>query len=189
VVDKQTSQLHTANLGDSGFCVVRDGRVVHRSREQCHYFNAPYQMALFPQVARKGPDVGGFLSDSPEQAETSAFELLEGDCILMATDGLFDNVPTKLIELELEAVGVCDQCLHMHLVCAQVHSIVDGDRLQAVCNSITLAARRLSLDEHHDSPFAQKAREHGIHEARGGKPDDITVMLIVIVNDTTDNHM
>uniref|UniRef100_A0A915EPT3 Protein phosphatase n=1 Tax=Ditylenchus dipsaci TaxID=166011 RepID=A0A915EPT3_9BILA len=33
--------LYSANLGDSGFLVCRKGKVVHRSKEQTHYFNAP----------------------------------------------------------------------------------------------------------------------------------------------------
>ena len=40
--------LHSANLGDSGFLVIRKGEVVHKSSEQQHYFNTPYQLALPP---------------------------------------------------------------------------------------------------------------------------------------------
>ena len=37
-------KLYTANIGDSGFLVVRHGKVVHRSQEQQHYFNTPFQV-------------------------------------------------------------------------------------------------------------------------------------------------
>lgn len=36
--------LYTANLGDSGFMVLRNGRVMHRSEEQTHDFNTPFQV-------------------------------------------------------------------------------------------------------------------------------------------------
>lgn len=48
VLDRQSHQLHTANLGDSGFLVVRGGEVVHRSDEQQHYFNTPFQLSIAP---------------------------------------------------------------------------------------------------------------------------------------------
>lgn len=44
--------LYSANLGDSGFLVIRAGDVVFRSREQQHYFNAPFQLSLPPVDTR-----------------------------------------------------------------------------------------------------------------------------------------
>lgn len=58
VLDRQSHQLHTANLGDSGFLVVRGGEVVHRSDEQQHYFNTPFQLSIAPPGAE-----GAVLSD------------------------------------------------------------------------------------------------------------------------------
>lgn len=45
---KKERRLYTANLGDSGFLVIRDEQVVHRSQEQQHYFNTPFQLAVAP---------------------------------------------------------------------------------------------------------------------------------------------
>lgn len=42
--------LHTANLGDSGFVVIRKNAIVHRSQEQQHYFNSPFQLAIHPTI-------------------------------------------------------------------------------------------------------------------------------------------
>lgn len=58
VLDRQSHRLHTANLGDSGFLVVREGEVVHRSDEQQHYFNTPFQLSIAPPEAE-----GAVLSD------------------------------------------------------------------------------------------------------------------------------
>lgn len=48
VLDHKSSRLFTVNIGDSGFLVVRKGRVVHQSEEQQHYFNTPFQLAVPP---------------------------------------------------------------------------------------------------------------------------------------------
>lgn len=48
VLDKKSQMLHSANLGDSGFLVIRRGSVVHQSSEMQHYFNTPYQLAIPP---------------------------------------------------------------------------------------------------------------------------------------------
>ena len=45
---REERTIYSANLGDSGFLVVRDGEIVHRSTEQQHYFNAPYQLTVPP---------------------------------------------------------------------------------------------------------------------------------------------
>ena len=47
--------MYTANLGDSGFLLIRDGEVVHRSVEQQHYFNTPFQLGVPP------PEQEGFV--------------------------------------------------------------------------------------------------------------------------------
>jgi len=52
VLDRTSRRLFAANLGDSGFVVVRAGVVVHRSNEQQHYFNTPYQLAIAPPEAQ-----------------------------------------------------------------------------------------------------------------------------------------
>lgn len=48
VLNKETSSIYAANIGDSGFVIVRKGEVVHRSSEQQHYFNTPFQLSLPP---------------------------------------------------------------------------------------------------------------------------------------------
>ena len=85
-------KLYTANIGDSGLLVVRGGRVVHRSAEQQHYFNTPYQLSLPPTDMES--DV---LADLPESADRYEFNVEDGDVIILATDGIFDNVPDHLL--------------------------------------------------------------------------------------------
>ncbi|XP_043910069.1 protein phosphatase PTC7 homolog [Protopterus annectens] len=157
VLDRQNHCLHTANLGDSGFLVIRDGRIIHRSDEQQHYFNTPFQLAIAPPEAQ-----GNVLSDSPESAEDAMFDVKVGDIILTATDGLFDNMPDFMILQELR-----------HLKDSSYQSI------QQIATKIAEQARHLAYDPIYMSPFAQHACANGLN-VRGGKPDDITVLLSVV---------
>lgn len=159
ILDRTESVMRAANIGDSGYMVVRGGRVVHRSHEQQHYFNTPYQLSLPPP----GHD-RNVLSDSPESADTSEFAVECGDVILVATDGVFDNVPEPVLLAEMRRAKTLAG---------------DSPRLQAVANSIAWMARNLSFDGCYMSPFAKSARQNGI-DAIGGKPDDITVLLAIV---------
>lgn len=99
ILNRENSTVYTANIGDSGFIVVRKGEIVHRSEEQQHYFNTPFQLSFPP------PGHGNnVLSDSPESADTFSFPVKNGDVILVATDGVFDNVPIKLLLETLKEV-------------------------------------------------------------------------------------
>jgi len=151
-------KLYTTNIGDSGFLVVRQGEVVHRSHEQQHYFNTPFQLSLPPTELQSE-----VLADRPESADQYEFSVEDGDVILLATDGLFDNVPDKLLVQEMAVVQHCK----------------DEVKLQQCANTIALMARRLSKDPKFLSPFSVNALAAGI-ETEGGKPDDITVLLATV---------
>ena len=73
-------KLYTANIGDSGFLVVRHGAVVHRSHEQQHYFNTPFQLSLPPTELQSE-----VLSDRPESADQYEFSVEDGDVILLVS--------------------------------------------------------------------------------------------------------
>jgi protein phosphatase PTC7 len=151
-------KLYTANIGDSGFLVVRQGEVVHRSQEQQHYFNTPFQLSLPPTEL-----LSEVLSDQPESADQYEFPVEDGDVILLATDGIFDNVPDQMLVAEMDKVQNCK----------------DIEKIQQCANCIALMARKLSRDPEFMSPFSVNALASGIM-AEGGKPDDITVLLATV---------
>jgi len=73
------NKLHAANLGDSGFLIIRNGALVYKTKEQQHYFNCPFQI--------------GSSRDMPEDAQRIVVDDLQpGDIIVAATDGVFDNL-------------------------------------------------------------------------------------------------
>ena len=82
---------------------------------------------------------------------------------MQATDGIFDNVPDRLL---IEAMDKVQHCK-------------DKQVIQQCANSIALMARKLSRDPKFLSPFCKNALAAGIR-AEGGKPDVITVLLATV---------
>jgi len=162
ILNHADGKLYTANIGDSGFLVFRGGRVVHRSHEQQHYFNTPFQLSLPP------PNMATeVLSDAPESADRYEFSVKHGDVILLATDGIFDNIPDSVLVKEVGSLQRGPEA-------------PDAAEIQACANSIALIARKLSQDESFLSPFAKNARANGFSNVVGGKEDDVTVILAAV---------
>ncbi|CAG5118916.1 unnamed protein product, partial [Candidula unifasciata] len=139
---REEKTIYSANLGDSGFLVVRNSEVVHRSADQQHYFNTPYQLALAPPMQE-----AQWLNDSPEMAESSSFKVQDGDILMLATDGLFDNMSEDMIVRTL----------------SYLHSQKEEERIQHAAASIAQCAYQLSLDPDYMSPFAISACSLGLN--------------------------
>ena len=153
VFQHDTNLLHTANLGDSGFVVIRNKKIIYKSQEQQHYFNSPFQMAILPdevedraQLDENVEPLGDLVNDSPDRATTSSFKLSEGDFIVVATDGLWDNLTEEELLKEIEGIK----------------SFLLED-LEKAANSIAQRAVELSMDPDYLSPFALAARQNGIN--------------------------
>eukprot|EP00892_Ulva_mutabilis_P003903 jgi/Ulvmu1/1885/UM012_0042.1 len=71
-------KLLAANIGDSGFLVVRDGQLEFASPPQQHRFNFPFQI--------------GTHGDPVTAAQAYCVDIQPGDVIIAGTDGLLDNV-------------------------------------------------------------------------------------------------
>jgi len=170
VFNRESNCLHSANLGDSGFVVVRHNKIVHRSQEQTHYFNSPFQMAILPNLSNAielavdeqdnfNLDTSSLFNDSPDLASVSSFNLCEGDFIVVATDGLWDNLNENTLLVEI----------------SKIKSFLLED-LEKAAQTIARKAIELAFDPDYMSPFALSARQNGIN-VNGGKPDDVTVLL------------
>ena len=108
------NELCIANIGDSGFLVIRfkngEPYCPFKSKEQQHAFNIPYQLSRLPnqadlEILRKRGKLtemaklrnvlkkkNNVCQDSPENADDYTIQLKEGDIIMSATDGVFDNL-------------------------------------------------------------------------------------------------
>ena len=161
MVGHESGTMYTANMGDSGLFVVRDGTLVHGTEEQTHCFNTPYQLSL-PPPEHMEP---GTLIDSPNDADVYKFQAQDGDIILLGTDGVFDNVDINIL---------------LELINKLKGKKIDLNDLQKCCDAIALTAQELSRNENFLSPFARNAIYHGYRDMYGGKEDDISVILAIV---------
>lgn len=84
------SRIYTSLVGDSGYCILRKGEndnkkysLFYESKSQQRRFNFPYQL---------GWSLNG---DSPRVANNADHEVKEGDIVILATDGVLDNLDPK----------------------------------------------------------------------------------------------
>ena len=115
-------QFHFSNLGDSGLIVLRhidsdvagslkrerriprterksDMQVAFVSQQQLRSFNHPYQLG-WTGDEESNREAGSF--KSARESCTSSVHLRRGDVVIMATDGLFDNVELD----DITAIGL-----------------------------------------------------------------------------------
>lgn len=157
-----SGSFHAANIGDSGFMIIREGKVIFRTEEQQHGFNFPYQLG---KVEGKGGQYLPHGGDRPSDSDVYQIALKENDIIIMGSDGLFDNLWD-------------DDTLR-----CVVENEEDGPKIVA-----SILAEYAHAEAKRDdiwTPFAQRAFEAGdrnitmdnIDTWLGGKMDDITVVV------------
>jgi len=172
--------LRIANVGDCGARVIRDGKVREKTRAQQHYFNCPYQLAY--EELNAECDVGG-------DAEMYEFACAIGDVVVVASDGLFDNV------FDDDIGAICE---------AAFAGESDVARASMACaEALATKARAHAEDKKYDSPYARERAKSatdaggapkasglfgglnkmlGGDRNLGGKMDDITVVVATVVN-------
>jgi len=152
--------LVTANIGDSGILVVRDGAPTWRAGELQHRFNAPFQLAASKQPGR--------LDDSPSDALAQVFQLREGDLVVLGSDGLFDNLFDDDIAKAVSGLAPVPGTSGKY----------EGKplTLREGAEAVLKHAVAVSTDESAVVPFMLHARDAG-KKYRGGKVDDITVIV------------
>lgn len=182
VLSQKGDRIGVANLGDSGFMVLRKGprgmQVVHRSEEQQHSWNCPYQLTrLPPALLKKFPKLSLDTADDCQKWEAT---IQQGDLVLLFTDGLSDNLHDRellhIVDRALspafgDLVGLCDLCTPP----------------KAIAKALALAAQERSLDPTAKVPFVEYSKRHGF-ECLGGKQDDITVVAAWVVIDWSQDY-
>lgn len=160
-VDAKGSQylrLTGANIGDSSFMVIREGKMLYRTVEQTHCFNCPYQLAVPRNDANP-------LQDDPSKAEvlSKPIELQKGDVVIVATDGLTDNVfDNNVVQIVSKPRQGSDQ-----------------DVAAKIASDLLKIAYVTSRSREAVTPFSKYAAEYDMkHE--GGKVDDVTFVVALI---------
>ncbi|ETW02305.1 hypothetical protein H310_05852 [Aphanomyces invadans] len=185
VLDKLSKSLETANLGDSGYIVIRNGAKHFRSVEQTWAFNAPYQLSLYPSWMRNGGD--HYL---PKDAFTTKHTMQHGDIVIVGSDGLFDNVFDEEILTETDKflghVLKAHPDFANHLKSSNVNALQPEvvsalkKAMMDLSYSLTLMANTFAHDKSRESPFSKLAKEGYGYQFQGGKVDDTTVLAVYI---------
>ncbi|KAI9509374.1 phosphatase 2C-like domain-containing protein [Russula earlei] len=155
--------LRAANLGDSGFMIIRSSAVFHRQRAQTHFFNCPRQLAKVPAILQGRSDR---ITDPPEAADIYETKLRDGDLIIAYTDGLSDNV------FNHEITSICS------LISRSGAS--ENAQVQLTSDRIIEYARACMYNDRRTSPFEKMAAMNGKYHFTGGKPDDITLVVALV---------
>ncbi|TCD60591.1 hypothetical protein EIP91_009836 [Steccherinum ochraceum] len=161
--------LRAANLGDSGFCIIRSSAVIHEQRPQTHWFNCPKQLAKISDWRLRSA-----VEDTPRDADKFETKLRDGDIIILFTDGLSDNVFMP------ELVSIC--ALVSRQFSEQSSPNMEDVQVQTMADRIVDFARLVMHQTKRMSPFQASAAREGIHYP-GGKVDDVTV-LVALVRET-----
>eukprot|EP01060_Flectonema_neradi_P006675 TRINITY_DN14531_c0_g1_i1.p1 TRINITY_DN14531_c0_g1~~TRINITY_DN14531_c0_g1_i1.p1 ORF type:complete len:254 (+),score=27.13 TRINITY_DN14531_c0_g1_i1:110-871(+) len=91
----------SCQLGDSLYMIIREpGEVMKVSKPGLCGYNAPQQLAVVPKKYGEG-----MIESHPFEAANGDEEVLAGDVIVMATDGLWDNVDVNEIMAVYKDVG------------------------------------------------------------------------------------
>jgi serine/threonine protein phosphatase PrpC len=170
--DKIEQKLHWANLGDSGFVLIRDNSIVARAKIKQHKFNCPYQL-------------GTGSPDQPSDAAIGSTEVKESDFLVLATDGFFDNVHEQRLlkevqnfkdKLEEEAKAKRDSSKASDDQSQAASNIVDSSN-DSLAQRLTSLANQISKSPNADTPFGRECFKNGLFH-KGGKQDDITVVVV-----------
>lgn len=174
-LDRTSNKLAAANLGDSGFLLVRDGREVFRSPALQHFFDCPLQFAAYPDYTSA--------TDTADDAGVYEIGVQAGDLIVAGTDGLWDNVPQE------EIISLLPR---------------SGQPIDQVADNLAQLASRHAHDKKYPSPYSQEAIKQGIDipwilkianasfsdgkfrlgHMKGGKVDDLTVVVAYVDEET-----
>lgn len=111
-IERSSSSLRSLNIGDSGFMLIRNHQLIRRSHPRYHRGSAPLQLATFPRthlfnknnnnhktrfyqdrsLLNNEASVKRHFSFRPSDGEYLQEDLQLGDLLLLASDGLFDNL-------------------------------------------------------------------------------------------------
>lgn len=198
-----------ANLGDSGFLQLRLNAINAHSEPQTHAFNTPFQLSLVPPslAARMAAFGGAQLCDLPRDADVSQHCVRHGDILMFATDGVLDNLfhhdILKIASRVMASSGAwqmtpaggvrvadsIDSLTKSPSFAGEI-SAAHGKTAKAItlqsllATEIVGAAKAASVNTKVDGPFAKEVQRYYPHEQwRGGKVDDICVVVAVVSED------
>ncbi|KAH6845336.1 phosphatase 2C-like domain-containing protein [Chaetomium sp. MPI-CAGE-AT-0009] len=190
--------LEVANLGDSGFILLRLNGVHACSEPQTHAFNTPYQLSVVPpsMLLRAAKFGGAQLMDQPRDAEVTRLRLRHGDVLVLASDGLWDNLfnqdVLRIVSRTMAQAGAWASTERGVQVAADLGPYTSMGETDTPASShptlqsmlatqLVSAAKSASVNRKLDGPFAKEVKKYYPHEVwHGGKEDDICTVVVVV---------
>lgn len=163
-MDKK-GKLRVANLGDSWCGVFRNSKVVFQTKFQTVGFNAPYQLSIIPEEMEFEAKKSGrsYIQNTPKDADEYEFQLDKNDVVILATDGVTDNIAVEDIEIFLND--------NKENIESDLHSVS-----KTLVNNVV----KISKDPEFPSVFAQEISKITGKLYKGGKEDDITLIMVKV---------
>lgn len=174
LLDTEKNYFHAVNMGDSGYLLLRKSsnlhvhhnealnKVLNNKKDKDNQLQILYKSEE-QQHSFNFPYQVGTHGDDPNEAEIKVHQFEENDIIVLGTDGLWDNVFVENVR---------------DLISEYIDDTTNVIRdLNSVAMDLGKFTEKLSLDGNYNSPFC--VRSGGLY--RGGKPDDITIIVAQIV--------
>ncbi|PCH34723.1 hypothetical protein WOLCODRAFT_124897 [Wolfiporia cocos MD-104 SS10] len=176
--------IRIAHLGDSMGMLIRGDEIVWRTDEMWWNFNTPVQL-------------GPASPTRPRDAQVCTLPVQADDILILASDGLSDNLWDEDVLDEVvrarrpflaaasasatpaQQTGVRGQLGRQALAAMLSEALCSRARRVAEMRRSPHRKEGESDGEDEEIPFARRAREHG-KAFRGGKPDDISVLVAVV---------
>jgi protein phosphatase PTC7 len=130
-----------------------------------------------------GSGVGADSADTPASGDVIDLPVYPGDIVILSTDGVLDNLfPHEMLSTVMEHAPPPPARKSLFPPSSASADTAEPPHAdpQAVAQALADCALRVALDERRQSPFAVNAQDAG-HIYRGGKIDDITCVVAVVV--------
>lgn len=197
-IARSSGQVEVANLGDSGFVQLRLNAVHEASEPQTHAFNTPYQLSIIPKkmLAQSRAFGGQQLCDLPRDAHVSTHDVRHGDVLVFASDGVWDNLSgqdiLRIVSRLMVGARAWEETTTAGIRIGEhldTFTLTDAhDEIPSLQNFLAAGvageAKAASVDTKRNGPFAREVQKYYPQENwRGGKVDDICVVVAVVVEE------
>jgi protein phosphatase PTC7 len=149
-------------------------------------FNCPLQLAVVPNHRRRQ-----VLTDLPRDSAQTVHDLQEGDVVIFATDGVWDNLTNQQILRLVSELMLGASAWESHdgsgikPSSSLPRAVSERAIHEAIAKAVVAAAKSASTNAKVDGPFAKDVQRLFPGEVyRGGKVDDICVVATVVVKDS-----
>ncbi|KAH8830959.1 hypothetical protein DL96DRAFT_1594993 [Flagelloscypha sp. PMI_526] len=180
-----TAVIKIAHVGDCLGMLIRDEQIVWRSQEMWVAFNTPVQLSPLPGAPHPST-----------AAQIAQLRVKGGDILILASDGLSDNLwDTEILDevRKVKSTYVPSASAAPDGPFLRGSSLASSSEYICFCSSLKHSAleRRVSVKgrikrkvvdpakNKGETPFSKRAKECG-KEFAGGKKDDISVVVAVI---------